>query len=391
LSESSSNSFPTGPASTPIAATPSVALPPAHFISSKPLLEAIVESSDDAIISKSLDGTIMSWNHAASQLFGYNRDEIVGSSILKLIPPNLRGEEPVIISKLIAGERIEHFETVRVKKNGELIDVSLTISPIKDAAGKVIGASKILRDISDRKRLQQSLLQAEKLAATGRMAASIAHEINNPLEGLLNLIYLAKTSAEYPDQVRSHLEAAEGELARVSHIARQTLGYYRENVSPIVVDLARIVHDVLRIYRPRLEANGIAICTHLAELPWLEIKRGEITQVLSNLVANSMHAMASGGELTISIGQTVFGDRPHALLEVRDTGCGIPYDQLNRIFEPFFTTRSTIGTGIGLWVANQFVEGHGGGIEVVSSTDPVLHGTTMSVYLPMQPEEATSI
>jgi PAS domain S-box-containing protein len=333
----------------------------------------------------------MSWNHAASQLFGYNRDEIVGSSILKLIPPNLRGEEPVIISKLIAGERIEHFETVRVKKNGELIDVSLTISPIKDAAGKVIGASKILRDISDRKRLQQSLLQAEKLAATGRMAASIAHEINNPLEGLLNLIYLAKTSAEYPDQVRSHLEAAEGELARVSHIARQTLGYYRENVSPIVVDLARIVHDVLRIYRPRLEANGIAICTHLAELPWLEIKRGEITQVLSNLVANSMHAMASGGELTISIGQTVFGDRPHALLEVRDTGCGIPHDQLNRIFEPFFTTRSTIGTGIGLWVANQFVEGHGGCIEVVSSTDPVLHGTTMSVYLPMQPEEATSI
>ena len=334
-------------------------------------------------MSKNLDGTIMSWNNAAARLFGYNHDEIVGHSVLKLIPPDLHGEEPIIIAKLIAGERIEHFETVRVKKNGELMEVSLTISPIKDASGKVIGASKILRDISDRKRLQQSLLQAEKLAATGRMAASIAHEINNPLEGLLNLIYLAKNSADDPMQVRGYLETAENELARVSHIARQTLGYYRENVSPIVVSLSRIVDDVLRIYRPRMETNGITIHTHLEDLPSLEIKRGEITQVLSNLVANAAYAMSNGGELTLGVRQTIFRDQPHALLEVRDTGCGIAPDHLPSVFEPFFTTRSSIGTGIGLWVARQFVEGHGGAIEVVSSMDPVTHGTTMSIYLPI--------
>jgi len=390
LSSSPRTTPPTGLDSTPAAAAPSLSLPPADFLSYATLLQAIVESSDDAIISKTLDGTIMSWNHAAVRLFGYTYNEIVGSSILKLIPLSLHGEEPIIISRLIAGERIEHFETVRVKKNGELLDVSLTISPIKDASGKVIGASKILRDISDRKRLQQSLLQAEKLAATGRMAASIAHEINNPLEGLLNLIYLARNSADNPDQVRSYLETAEGELARVSHIARQTLGYYRENVSPIVVDLARVVHDVMRIYRPRLEANGIAIRTHLEELPWIEIKRGEITQVLSNIVANSLHAMDNGGELTITLRQTVHLDRPHVLIEVRDTGCGIPPQHLDRIFEPFFTTRSSIGTGIGLWIARQFVEGHGGSIEVSSSTDPATHGATMSVYLPMQPEKTFS-
>ena len=388
MNSSPSTSVSTGPASTPHAAVTSGSLPSALLLSYAALLQAIVESSDDVIISKSLDGTIMSWNPAASRLFGYSEDEIVGSSILKLIPPNLHGEEPVIISKLLAGERIEHFETTRVKKNGELMEVSLTISPIKDASGKVIGASKILRDISDRKRLQQSLLQAEKLAATGRMAASIAHEINNPLEGLLNLIYLARTNADDPEQVRSLLETAEGELARVSHIARQTLGYYRENVSPILVNLVQIVHDVMRIYQPRLEANGITIHTHLEELPWLEIKRGEITQVLSNLVANAMYAMTNGGELTISIRQTVYHERPHALLEVRDTGCGIPPDHLTRVFEPFFTTRAAIGTGIGLWVARQFVEGHGGAIEVVSSTDPVMHGTTISVYLPIQADAA---
>jgi len=385
LNNSPSTTFSTGPAITPAAAALSVALPPAHFLSYTALLEAIVESSDDAIMSKSLDGTIMSWNHAAARLFGYNHSEIVGSSVLKLIPPHLHGEEPIIIAKLLAGERIEHFETTRLKKNGELMEVSLTISPIKDASGKVIGASKILRDISDRKRLQQSLLQAEKLAATGRMAASIAHEINNPLEGLLNLIYLARNSADDPELVRGYLETAEGELARVAHIARQTLGYYRENVSPILVDLSRIVHDVMRIYRPRLESNGITIHTHLEELPWLEIKRGEITQVLSNLVANASYAMSSGGELTINIRQTIFHDSPHALLEVHDTGCGIAPDHLARVFEPFFTTRSSIGTGIGLWVARQFVEGQGGAIEVVSCIDPITHGTTMSVYLPMKP------
>lgn len=349
------------------------------------LLEAIVESSDDVIISKDLTGTITSWNRAAERVFGYTASEIVGKSVLTLIPPDLHMQEPVILSKLMAGQRIEHFETIRMKKSGERIDVSLTISPIRDHHGKVVGASKILRDISELKRLQKSLLQAEKLAATGRMAASIAHEINNPLEGLLNLIYLAKNSAEDPDQVRSLLHTAEGELARVAHIARQTLGYYRENVSAASVTVPELVTETLRVYGPRLKSAGVAVVTEFSPTPALLIKRGEIMQVISNLVANSLHAMPEGGRLTLAARTTRREGHKWVKLDIADTGPGIPPANLQRIFEPFFTTRSAIGTGIGLWIARSFVEGHGGLLEVSSSTDAGSHGTTMSIILPVPP------
>ena len=140
-------------------------------------LAAIVASSEDVIISKDLNGIITSWNNAATRVFGYSPEEMIGTSILKLIPENLHSDEKTIIENIRAGRRIEHFETVRLTKDGRLIDVSLTVSPIKDTEGRVIGASKILRDVSSRKRIEQSLLQAEKIAATGRMAATIAHGV----------------------------------------------------------------------------------------------------------------------------------------------------------------------------------------------------------------------
>lgn len=343
-------------------------------------LAAIVESSDDAIISKDLDGIINSWNAAATRILGYTPDEIIGKSILTLIPDHLHSDEPIIISRIRAGQRIEHFETVRRAKSGELLDVSLTISPIKDDRGNIIGASKILRDISTRKRLETSLLQAEKIAATGRMAATIAHEINNPLEAVLNLLYLMRPLIT-SDEGRTYLNTAEIELNRVAHIAKQTLGYYREHSSAVSISVSDLVEHALTVYGPRCSTSNIAVERCLDSKTKLIVRRGEMMQVISNLIANSIYAMPQGGKLCVCV-TDIQTPQPGVVLTIEDNGVGIPAQNLDRVFEAFFTTRQTIGTGIGLFVAKQFVEGHGGTIAIESSTDAKNHGTKLSVFLP---------
>jgi PAS domain S-box-containing protein len=347
---------------------------------------AIVESSDDAILSKDLTGQIMSWNQAASRILGYSREEILGTSILRLIPQELHHEEKAILAKIRAGERLDHYETVRVTKSGERIDVSLSISPIRDDSGTIVGASKILRDISAKKRAEASLLQAEKIAAAGRMAATIAHEVNNPLEAVMNLIYLAKSNAGDPDEVRTFLQAAEGEVARVSHIAKQTLGFYRENESPMKASLSELAAQAIRVYSPKCNDAGISVEENLNSTRQVVLNKGEIMQVISNLIANAIYAMSTGGTLSISVEDVEDLDSRGSgvVLTVKDNGVGIPAEQLPRIFDAFFTTRSTIGTGIGLFVAKQFVESHGGKIYVESSTDQATHGTRMSIFLPLE-------
>jgi PAS domain S-box-containing protein len=344
-------------------------------------LAAIVASSDDVIVSKDLNGTITSWNDAATRVFGYSQDEMIGASILKLIPEHLHSDEKTIIESIRAGRRIEHFETVRLTKDGRLIDVSLTVSPIKDQEGRVIGASKILRDVSSRRRIEQSLLQAEKIAATGRMAATIAHEINNPLEALMNLLYLLREKIT-DDDGRSFLATAEEELERVSHIAKQTLGYYREIAAASLASLDEIADHVLTIYEPRCIAAGITIRKSLGPSKRVMLRRGEMMQVISNLIANAIYAMPSGGTLTVAVCDASSGENG-VVLTVEDVGVGIAPKDLPKVFEAFFTTRATFGTGIGLFVAKQFIEGHGGRIGIESSCEPEGHGTTVRVFLPL--------
>ena len=343
-------------------------------------LAAIVESSDDAIISTDLNGVITSWNAAAGRILGYTADEIVGQSILKLIPEELHSDEPVIISRIRSGQRIEHFETIRRAKSGELLDVSLSISPIKDQNGVIIGASKILRDISNRKRMENSLIQAEKIAATGRMAATIAHEINNPLEAVLNLLYLLRPQVK-TSEGKSYLGTAEIELNRVAHIAKQTLGYYREHASAVRVSLSQLAEHALTVYSPRCTAYNISVERHLDSDSKITIRRGEMIQVISNLLANAITAMPDGGKLAVCVSDTQTPS-PGICLTIEDNGVGIPEENLEKAFEAFFTTRS-VGTGIGLFVARQFVEGHGGKIRIDSSVDPVEHGTKVSIFLPL--------
>jgi PAS domain S-box-containing protein len=344
-------------------------------------LAAIVASSDDVILSKDLNGIITSWNDAATRVFGYTADEIIGSSILRLIPEHLHSDEKTIIESIRAGRRVEHFETVRLAKDGGLIDVSLTVSPIKDDQGRVIGASKILRDISSRKRIEQSLLQAEKIAATGRMAATIAHEINNPLEAVTNLLYLLREKIA-DEEGLNYLTTAEDEVGRVSHIAKQTLGYYREHAAASPAYLGDIAEHALTIYEPRCTAANITVNKSFSSSTKLVLRRGEMMQVISNLVANAIYAMSTGGTLSISVSDAT-GPEDGVVLLVEDNGVGIAAKDLPRVFDAFFTTRTTVGTGIGLFIAKQFVEGHGGRISIETNTEPDTHGTTILVFLPL--------
>ncbi len=259
--------------------------------------------------------------------------------------------------------------------------MSLTISPIKDEEGRVIGASKILRDVSSRKRMEQSLLQAEKIAATGRMAATIAHEINNPLEAVMNLLYLLRERIT-DDDGRGFLATAEDELGRVSHIAKQTLGYYRENAAATLASVEDIAKNALAIYEPRCLSANIGVRRSISSSNKIVLRRGEMMQVISNLIANAIYAMPAGGTLSVSV-----CDAPSAgdgiVLTVEDDGVGIAPKNLPKVFDAFFTTRTTIGTGIGLFIAKQFVEGHGGRIGIESSCESDKHGTTVRVFLPL--------
>jgi signal transduction histidine kinase len=270
---------------------------------------------------------------------------------------------------------------VRLAKNGELIEASVTISPVRDKDGRVIGASKILRDISSRKRMEQSLLQAEKIAATGRMAATIAHEINNPLEAVMNLLYLLQPKIPDDEGLR-YLAAAEEELGRVSHIAKQTLGYYREFTAASRASLSEIVEHALTIYGPRCIAAGIRVNKSLEAATRVVLRRGEMMQVISNLIVNAIYATPTGGTLSVSVSDAS-GPESGVVLTIEDNGVGIAPEDLPRVFDAFFTTRTTVGTGIGLFVARQFVEGHRGHITIESRNGQESHGTTVRVFLPL--------
>lgn len=344
-------------------------------------LAAIVESSDDAIISKNLKGIITSWNQAATHMFGYSPEEIIGQPILTIIPPELHPEETEILRKIQAGQRIDHYETRRVTKDGQTVDVSLTISPIKDRAGNIVGSSKIAREITRRKSMERRLVQSEKLAATGRMAATIAHEINNPLDSVMNLVYLARTTLASNSKAIPYLLSAESELERISHIARQTLGYYRDPGPPAEIHLDKLLEEVLAVYRSRLLAGNVAVDCAFAQHRPVSASRDELMHVFSHLITNAIDAMPEGGVLTITTRDI---DSAGVEVRFRDRGVGISAENLEKIFEPFFTTKGQRGTGIGLWVARQLLEKRGGSISLQSQTKIPQNGTTVSVYLPFQ-------
>lgn len=342
-------------------------------------LAAIVDSSDDAIVSKDLNGVVTSWNRAAERLFGYTSREMIGRSILTIIPPELQYEEPEILAKLRAGERIEHYETERMRKDGERISVSLTISPMRDPDGKVIGASKIARDITERKRLQDAIIQSEKLAATGRMAAAIAHEINNPLEAVTNLAFLISSDPTLSESGKNYAKMLLDEIGRVSQVAKQSLSFFRDSGKPGEFDVRDLLDSVVNLNRPLINRKDIQVLRQYRTAGPAFGSASEVRQVFANLIRNAIEALDFGGRISLRVRQTASGNL-HIL--VADNGHGIPADTLPKLFQPFVTSKGAAGNGLGLWVSSGIIKKHRGAIHVRTCTIPGRSGTVFTITLP---------
>jgi PAS domain S-box-containing protein len=343
------------------------------------MLAAIVEWSEDAIMSKDLDGIITSWNAAAERTFGYTFQEIVGQPVFRIVPPELHQDELRILDTIRNGGGILSYESARVTKSGARLDVSLTISPVRDAAGTIIGAATIMRDITMKKKSEEALRISERVASVGRLAATIAHEINNPLEAVTNLIYLARQEAGKTD-VAHYLAAADEELARVSQMTRQTLGFYRAPATPTLMRTGPLLEAVLTIFAPRARNKGIQLQTEILEDPEIVAVPGEVRQLLINLVGNSIDAIHEEGIVRVRI--SAAKRQRGVYITVADSGTGIPVEIRQKIFDPFFTTKEEVGTGLGLWICKDIVARHGGSIRLKSCATPGRSWTVFSVFLP---------
>jgi PAS domain S-box-containing protein len=352
------------------------------------LFAAIVQSSDDAIFSKTLDGKILSWNKAAERMYGYRAEEVIGRPVSLLLPPDRPDEMHDIVERLQRGEKLEHFETVRVARDGHLVTVSLSISPIRDPGGQIIGASTIARDVTRSKLGEQSMQNTERLAVSGRMAATVAHEINNPLEAATNALYLLEDSLPSGTSGRQFLTIAQEELARIRQISTLTLGLHRSDAEhPQQVRVPELIDNVLALYGRKIRTLGVAVETRYDSDVPVTAFSGELRQVFSNLIVNAADALEkSGNKLCIHI----FESRNWTNLTQRglritisDNGCGIPVEKQAYIFEPFYTTKGSKGTGIGLSVSLGIVKKYGGTIRFRSVVKQERSGTTFSIFLPV--------
>lgn len=345
-------------------------------------LAAIVEFSDDAIISKDLNGIITSWNRGAERLFGYTPQEAIGQSVTILTPSSRIEEGESILDRIRRGESIEHYETVRRRKDGTELDISLTVSPIRDSQGRITSASTIARDITERKQSEAALRRAEKLASAGQMAATIAHEINNPLQAVTHLWYLLNQNA-LPAAARDQLQMLGKELDRIVHITRQTLEFYRSDSKPASTDLKEPIENAIKLLAPKTESRGARIETDYRTSATVNAYAGELRQVFSNLIINALEAGATYIKVRVSPAVDIRrAPRRGVRVMFADNGAGIPADAKPKVFEPFVTTKADKGTGLGLWVTKGIIQKHEGWIRLLSSTNGCRRGTSFCIFLP---------
>ena len=345
-------------------------------------LAAIVESSEDAILSKTLDGEIISWNGGAERLYGYRADEIVGRHVSMLVPPERAGEIDKLLERIRRGERISQLETVRVTKDGRRVDVSLSASPVKDENGTVIGAAAIARDISERKRVEGELAAArdqaiEAFRLKSHFLANTSHEIRTPMNGVIGMAGLlletdlSSEQREYAEAIRSSAEALLAILNDILDFSKIEAG--KLDLETVDFELATVVEDVAELLAQQAHAKGLEVATHIRPgvPPVARGDGGRLRQILMNLVGNAIK-FTSSGEVRVTVGCLEEAEKEVLLrFDVTDTGIGISSGDQSRLFAPFLqadssTTRQYGGTGLGLAICKQLVELMGGEIGVES-------------------------
>ena len=351
-------------------------------------LAAIVESTDDAIIACDLDGRITDWNPGAERLFEYTPQEMMGRSIALLSPVAHRQDVDKVLARVRAGDPVRSAEAKRLTRSGNLIDVAITVSPLKDAQGQVVGVSKIVHDIRDARRLQQRLSIADRMASIGTLAAGVAHEVNNPLAYVkTNVDFALAHTAELPPAIVEALTQAQEGIERIRVTVRDLKTFTRaEEETRKLVDVNRVLESSLSMAGNEIRHRA-KLSRDLGQVGPVLMNEAKLGQVFLNLLVNAAHAIGDGGPVDHTIGVRTTDDGTHVCIEISDTGCGISSVDLPHIFEPFFTTKPIgEGTGLGLALCHSVITAAGGELRVTSTLG---RGTTVRVILPRSSAVAT--
>jgi PAS domain S-box-containing protein len=367
-----------------------------ELFQSEQQLRTTLDSIGDGVITCDASGRIQMMNPVARELTGWSQEEASGQPLEKVFRIVNETSREVVETPVSKVKRLNSIvgmanHTVLIRKNGTELNVADSGAPIRDKKGETLGIVLVFRDITMERKTQDALIANEKLAVAGRLAATIAHEIHNPLDSVSNLLYLMRNGASEAESVQ-FMDMAEQELARVTQISRAMLGLYRESKAPVVVDLGEMLHEILLLMERRFTDLGVTPSTDMPQSVSVAAFPAELRQVFTNLITNAAEAASPGGTVRVNItpqapGVDAAGQKIQAgaVVTIIDNGAGIPDHVQPHLFQPFFTTKGENGTGLGLWVSRGIINKHGGIISLESNTSEAAHGTAVKVFLATNP------